>query len=256
MVGKQGSRATAMAAMAFAVGITMTGTVMAAQCGTGLDSSQVTFRDDQADACAGPFSGNPVTLTDFNTSLGGVAGIGGGWDVLERSHPGGTTWTNWNGFRFGFYAEPVIGPSPASGNFLVTVSDLSPGTAPGYPISFDLLIAPESGTQWAGYLFDDETFTLDGTGKGAWRIGFNGGPGGSAADLSRMNFLLRDFIGSDCEVDCSPPGGGPVSINLLNDEGPCEQECGVASLAVPEPATLATVLLGLAGLARFRRRRG
>lgn len=220
--------------------------VLAAPCGTGLDTSNFSLRGSASDVCHGPMPGNPNTLGDFNAALGGVAGIGGDWQVFLSSPAGGSVSTDWNGFRFSFLAEAVAGPSPATGNFWFQVTDLSPGTPPEYPISFDLLVAPKAGNQWASYLFGDEQFLADGTGEMMWRIVFNNNnsPNGTPAGLSHMNFLLRGFEGSECGVGCEPPG----------DE-PCGNACVPINQSVPEPSTLATMLLALAMLAYRRRRR-
>lgn len=235
------------AAIVMATSLVHPGPAKAAVCGAGLDTSDFTFRGTDANACHGPVSGNPNSLGDFNTALGAVAGIGGGWEVFLSSGPGGSASVDWHGFNFTFLPEAVLGPSPASGNYWLFVTDLSPGTPPEYPISFDFLLAPKAGNQWASYVFDDETFAMDDSGKIAWRITFNNNnsPGAPAAGLSHMNFLLRDFVGSDCEAGCTPP-----------EEVPCEQGCDIPTQSVPEPGTLASLLLGIAGLAGLRRRRG
>jgi hypothetical protein len=223
----------------------------AAPCGAGLDLSDFTFRGVNADACAGPFAGNPNTLNDFNTVLGSVGDIGGGWNLSATS--GG--YVDWNGFRFSFSSAPVIGPSPASGSFWLIVTDLSPGTVPEYPIKFDLLLAPKAGNQWASYLFEAEEFTLNDTGSGAWFIRFNNNssPNEPSAGLSHMSFLLRGFVG--CTEDCDPPAGEDELPTLLLTDAQCDRECAPSVLAVPEPGTLALLGFGTALMAASRRRR-
>lgn len=224
-------------------------TASAAACGIGLSTSDFTFRGADADDCAGPFSGNPNSLADFNSALGAVAGIGGGWGVWTSSASFDFS-IDWNGFRFSFLPEAVVGPSPSTGSFWLMVTDLSPGTPPDYPITVDLLLAPKAGNQWAAYVFDDLEFTLDSSGLGIWLIAFNNNnsPNAPPAGLSHMNFLLRDLRGGDCLQDCGPPEEpGP------GDEPTCEQNC--EGQTVGEPATLALLVLGAAGIAGLRRRR-
>ena len=242
--------AKAILLVAFAIVAAVPGPAAAALCGSGLDSSDFTFRGHAADACAGPFSGNPNALTEFNNALAGVSDIGGNWQVLATLGGTGAASADWNGFRFSFSSEAVIGPGPASGNFWLTVTDLSPGTVPEYPITFDLLLAPRAGSQWVSYLFADEEFTMDATGSGTWFISFNNNnsPNAPSAGLSHMNFLLGGFDG--CMDACNSPGGQGEPPDTQ-----CEQGCAPSALAVPEPGSVALLSLGSVLLAVSRRRR-
>jgi hypothetical protein len=231
-----------IAATAVAFAITSSGAAQAAPCGTGLNTTNFTFRGANADVCAGPIGGNPNSVTDFNNALNGVSGIGGGWDRFLTSD--GAMSVDWNGFRFRFQNAAVVGPSPASGNFWLTLTDLSPDTPPDYPISFDLLLAPKAGNQWAAYLFEDVEFTLDSTGAGTWLISFNNNPNDEPAGLSHMNFLLRDFHGSQCTVNCEPP-----------TEEPCRQSCVPGGNTVPEPGSLELLMVAMMCLTVARSRR-
>ncbi len=233
-----------IAATTVVAAIAFSSVAQAAACGIGLNTTDFTFRGANSDACAGPFGGNPNSLADFNTALNGVSVIGGGWEKFLTTD--GALSVDWNGFRFSFLPAPVIGPSPASGDFWLTVNDLSPGTPPEYPITFDLLLAPKAGNQWAAYLFEDEQFTLNGQGAGTWLISFNNNnsPNDQPAGLSHMNFLLRDFHGSECAGNCEPP-----------TEEPCRQNCEPPGSSVPEPGSFSLLMLAMIGLAVARRRR-
>ena len=253
----QTGRAPSRLFWAFCLLAALTGPAVAAPCGAGLSTSDFSFRGVDAYACAGPIAGNPASLADYNGALAGAAGVGGGWQVLVSPSSGSSMSADWNGFRFTFLPESVLGPSQASGNFWLTVMDLSPGVPPEYPISIDLMLAPRVGNQWASYVFEDQEFTLDETGWGAWRITFgnSNSPGGPAPGAAQMSFLLRDFVGSDCGSGCGLPTGTNTPTTPGGPGGPCENGCTGGAQSVPEPSTLASAVLALASLAALRRRR-
>ena len=172
-----------------AVGLLMVGSVVqAATCGTttGLDTSDVTFRGNNADDCAGLISGN-----DDGTNLG----FTGTWSMLARDNIGGTDTSN---TVFGVLWALTATPGSA-GTWTLSWS------GSGLPLEMDLAVVLKGGNGFATYLFLDEQFLVTpSSGTGTFTIKFENN-GGNFPNLSHLSVYGRDAT-TCCREDVPEPG--------------------------------------------------
>jgi hypothetical protein len=210
------------AIMALVLGLV--GTASAVPCGTtpGLDTNEVSFRGVDSDNCAGVFPDN-VNKSDLPIIIPGlgsepftaIVSSDGGPEIIE-------------GITFSLTADE----GSTSGDWLLSFS-----ATPSITEVFDLGVIVKAGPNYAVYLFEDESFTTNGTGAGTFRVSFTN-PGGQIPDLSHLSVLFR----------AGEPATGTAQ----------EPTTGQQQEPVPGPAPLAAMGIGLVVMALgagLRRRR-
>lgn len=180
-------------------------------------TSNVTFRGADSDACAGIFEGNDVGAKG-NGEENLASAFGGTWDLLLNSD------SQLNASLTDFAVNFTLSEFPAeqtSGSWILSWigSDL--------PIEVDFAAVIKTNNSWAAYLFEDEVFQVSpNSGSGTWESAF-ANPNDSLQSLSHFSLYVRDI---------SQPPAVPTS-------------------AIPAPATLALLSIGLLGLALRKSRK-
>jgi hypothetical protein len=192
----------------------------AAQPATGLDETDVFFRNLASDDCYGvvtnpnnPSANGAANTWTVNTLDGGL--FGGGWEAFVKDDGSDGTLTNYRGINWTLSAPQNV----TSGSWTLSLSDPPPVSL---PVSVDMMTVLKASDRWAAYLFTAETFVVTGSNSGTFEIAFVN-KGGNIPGLSGMSLYFR----------------------------------GAPTTQVPEPGTLASLFMG-AGLllARVRQRSG
>ena len=175
------------------------------------NTSNVTFRGEISDACAGSFSGN-----DSNGTLGLNMDF---WSLLAKDDlpgDGGTSTGILPGTDAMFtLTETGSGGSTGSWDLSWSGSDL--------PVEMNIAAVLKGSNYWTAYLFKDENFDVTPTtADGTWAVQFLN-DGGQIPSLSHFSLYYSD-------LSIPPPP------------------------SVAEPASLASLGLGLLGLWFVRRR--
>lgn len=195
-------------------------TAYAAACGTGLDTTNVTFEQVASDDCEGPFSGNN-SQENINTYDSGSLLFGGtAWGNELKDDGAPSTLNNVLGFNWTL-SSPNTG---TSGIWTLTLQDANPNDLINLPIFVDFLVVLKGSTTWAGYFFDDREI-VNASNQGTFTIAFENN-GGQIPGLSHMSLYLRE--GSD-------------------DDLPPER--------IPEPSAVALLGVGLLGMGLARKGR-
>jgi hypothetical protein len=207
--------------------ISTSGAAIAAPCGTGLDTSNVTLTIlptiYSASSCAGPYAA-PSGLANEVSNANALFSPGPEPDFvyLDKTDEA---------------SNSALGIT-----FTVTATLTDPGTwsvswfeAPGLPDLpefIDFLVLLKGATSEAAYLLENVLLTTSpSTGSGTFDIVFTNN-GGREPALSHLTLLGR--------FDGDPTGGGPG---------------GGPGGSIPEPGTLSLLSAGLMGVAMLRRRR-
>lgn len=197
--------------------------------GSNLNTSDVTFRVQNSDACAGQYPGIAGSGNDneffVNQSLQYGDWAGDPWQEFLKSDSQTTS------SLFGVNWTLSADNDQKEGDWILTVVDDSLGNL---PITLDLLVVLKSGnTGWVGYRFDDEEFSSVGANNGTFKMKVLNN-GGQIAALSHLSLYAREV--KDQDFACT-----------IGDTRP---EC-----QLPEPSQLALLGIGLfamGGMRKFR----
>jgi len=201
-------------------------TAYAAACGTGLDTTNVTFEQVASNDCEGPFSGNN-SQENINTYDGGSLLFGGtAWGSELKDDGAPDTLNDVLGFNWTL-SSPNTG---TSGVWTLTLEDAHADDLITLPIFVDFLVVLKGSDNWAAYFFDDRQIAQT-SNEGTFQIVFYTTPNSEHATpqipgLSHMSLYLRE--GSD-------------------DDLPPER--------IPEPSAVALLGVGLLGMGLARKGR-
>lgn len=180
------------------------GPAFAVPCGTGLDTTNVTFRGSAADDCSGVHLGNSPNAPDFPI----VVPYTGVQPWTSLLNDGGSLTIG--GITFDL---DVTGIDATSGTWDLTF------TSDPFPVTkiFDLLVFVKASDRYADYFFDNESFTTNGLGEGTFTITFLNN-GGQVPGLSHLDIAFRD-AGTTPPPPPPPPGVPYPSSFLLLGTG-------------------------------------
>ena len=143
-----------------------------------ISTGNLVFRGVAADDCYGVIAGNDTT-----SALSGV--WGGGWTQVARDNTDGSPDVSVN---FGGLNWVLNAPDATSGNWSLILTD--PAPAESFPLAFDLVGVLKGGSEFAAYLFTQESFADIGTFDGSFQIVFANG-GGRTPSLSHLTLYAR-----------------------------------------------------------------
>lgn len=176
---------------ALASGLMLATTAANAVCVT----SDVSFRDADADQCVDVASGND-TATDVDAAFGDAAGT---WSFLARDNKEGSDTSN-TLFGITWTVEATSGPTGTWTLGWTMVGE------PGLPLQMDLVVGLKGGTSYQFWLFEAEEFFVEpATGSGTFNISFLNN-GGNIPDLSHISMYGANPTEDCCEEDVPEPG--------------------------------------------------
>jgi MYXO-CTERM domain-containing protein len=212
---------TGVAVAAFAA----MGSVYAAPCGSGLDTTDVTYgvnydgtvaSAQSATTCVGPIDGN----LSIGAGGGGNYGTADVNDLLGQADEyvggvadGGSVTINLFGVDITFTLSPESGDQNKSGDYLLTATSAGGALFPP-SIFLDFAVNLKGSDSFALYFFDDREF--DGSGGGTWKISFLNN-GGKIPGLSHMEIFFREGSStssqsSQSSLTVSEPGSSSLAL--------------------------------------------
>lgn len=202
-----------------------------------LTTSDVTFRNGEADACYFRENGGANDETTIANYISGLGVYGTGWTTLGRDTDQGTTGASSIdefGVRWTLNSQTDSGQADNEGTWTLSWQDLA--ASPNLPAYFDFAAVTKAANDWTAYFFQAEYLANNGSGGGNWVIKWANGNAPVGADISSLSVygrFLRE-CDPDADVDCRPttPTGDPL----------------------PEPSLVALLGIGLLGMTYSRRR--
>jgi len=168
----------------------------ASSCGlTGnLDTTDVTFDGSNAINCGMGTTNNNSNI-DINTIQSAEFTFNGsnwGNEIKDDSlgNPGSGT-SSFLGINWSLSAT-----AGKTGSWTVSITDPDPSDL---PVTIDLLAVLKGSSSWAGYLFTEETFTVEGNTVGNFEIAFSN-KGNKIPNLSHMSLYLRESVSTASSV--------------------------------------------------------
>ena len=186
------------------------------------NTSNVTFRGEMADACAGIFSGNDLGRNgngpEMLMNAFGIDVVGDLWGLLLESSESSSG--NVDGYDAMFILDDIA-PEQTSGTWSLS------WTGNDLPLELDIAVVIKASTNWVAYLFEDELFDdLSSSASGTWQsVIFNNNNNVQA--LSHLSVYFSD-VGipqeqiPPNEVQVSSPtplallGIGLISLGMLH----------------------------------------
>ena len=111
------------------------------------------------------------------------------------------------------------------------------------------MVVLKGGSAWAGYLSDNLSFAVDGSGSGLYSIGWCGDKSPDASGVVKSG--KKTTLSQTEEEKCNGNGFSHMTIYARSGAANVPERPEPPQGTVPVPGTLALIAAGLLGLRRF-----